>query len=157
MSFGATLARERSERQDVARWALAALATYLSMGGLTLDILGAAFLGYDVLYGPEARFEAVILRDRLAVAMRSRARDEAELRELSPNAPEERARGLRAEMQALAETSDETIAELRRCEKQALRARRQAMIGLLLLMAGFAGQGLGTFLATRGGSVQIAP
>lgn len=127
---------------------MATLTTWLSLGGLSLDFIGAAFLAYDVLYGPEARFQAAIRRDRLTVARGHRERLEQSLREPSepPYTPEnEHLR--REELRALTRAIDDTLAELKHWEKHEHRAVRKALLGLLLLMAGFACQGLGTVLS----------
>src|SRR5262245_21954348 len=108
----------------------AALHTYLSIAGLALDIAGAAFLAYDVLYGPEDRFQTVGRHNRLAVETRSRERRQAQLRALlrAPNAPEKKLRSLQARIRALTETCDKTRAELQHFQHHDLRARRIAVV-----------------------------
>lgn len=81
-----------------------------------MDLGGAALLAYDVLYGPRARFEASIRRAQLDRATLGGARTE----------------------------KDE--AELYYWEKHEHRAQRMALWGLILLMAGFVCQGVGTLL-----------
>lgn len=93
--------------------------TYSSIAGLALDFIGAALLAHDVLYGPEARFQASIRRDRLA------------------------RRG-----PALTTDADTpTVLELRFWEMHERRAQYYALLGLALLMAGFALQGVSTLLS----------
>ena len=127
---------------------MAALTTYLAIGGLTLDLVGAAFLAYDALYGPDARFQAAIRRDRLAITRASQERNQHSLRELSgsASAPGEKEQLLK-ESVALDATVKELIAQLRHWEKHEHRALRNALLGLLLLMAGFAFQGISTVLS----------
>jgi hypothetical protein len=80
--------------------------TYLSIVGLALDFVGAAFLAYDALYGPEARLQASIRRDRI---------------------------------------------------QHEHRVHRNAVVGLVLLMAGFACQGLANVLTLTITVVPIQP
>jgi hypothetical protein len=128
---------------------VAALTTCLSLGGLTLDFVGAGFLAYDVLYGPDARFQASIRRDRLALTRKSRERHERSIGELLESTDaSDKERLLRDEISELTDAIDETVAELRHWEKHEHRAQRNALLGLLLLMGGFASQGLATVLST---------
>ena len=128
---------------------MAALTTCLSLGGLMLDFVGAAFLAYDVLYGPEARFQAAIRRDRLALAKASRERHQRRISELVETTDtSDKGRLLRDEMSELSDTINETVVELRYWEKHEHRAQRNALLGLLLLMGGFASQGVATVLWT---------
>lgn len=94
----------------------------LNISGLVLDFVGAAFLAYDVVYGPDARFQAAIRRHRLALHAGS-------------------------EPPMTSEALAATVAELRHWERHERRAQRYALLGLLFLMAGFACQGLGTVLS----------
>ncbi len=128
---------------------MSALTTWLNLGGLALDLSGAAFLAYDVLHGPEARFQAAIRRDRLR-ASANRARERCGLQEPSQLAHtlEERRPG-REGLPAPAEAIDQTVAELRHWEKHEQRAQLHALLGLLLLMAGFLCQGVSTVLSDR--------
>jgi hypothetical protein len=124
---------------------VAALTTFLSLGGLTLDFVGAGLLAYDVLYGPDARFQASIRRDRLALARASRERHERRIGELVESIDtSDKQRLLHDEMSELTDVINETVAELGYWEKHEHRAQRNALLGLLLLMGGFASQGLAT-------------
>ena len=127
---------------------MAALTTCLSLGGLTLDFVGAGLLAYDVLYGPDARFQASIRRDRLALTRASRERHQRRIGELVESIDtSDKQRLLRDEMSELTDVINETVAELSYWEKHEHRAQRNALLGLLLLMGGFASQGLATVLS----------
>ncbi len=127
----------------------ATLATYLNLVGLGLDFAGAALLAYDALYGPEARLQASIRRNRLQHARDNHELYVRDIRELSQSlrAPEEKVRLLREQMPALSGAADELLAEVRYWEQHELRVHHNAVRGLLLLVLGFAFQGLASVLA----------
>lgn len=124
------------------------LAMYLNLIGLGLDFAGAALLAYDALYGPHARLQASIRRDRLQRARDNQERRAQDLRELSQavHAPDEQARLLREQVPALSGAADELLAEVRYWEQHELRVHHHAVRGLLLLVLGFAFQGLASVL-----------
>ena len=103
----------------------AALSFWLGIVGLGLDFTGAAFLAYDVLYGPKARLQVSIGRIELAHAKQNRERYDP------------------------TDEIDEISGELRYWEKHERRARLMAFSGLLMLMGGFACQAVGSVLAGR--------
>lgn len=120
----------------------------MSIAGLSLDFAGAGFLAYDVLYGPQARLQASLRRTRLALAEESRERHLRHLQELTetPNTSDERMRRVRDELPALTHAIHDVSAELKHWEKHELRAQKNALVGLLLLMAGFVAQAIGAIL-----------
>jgi hypothetical protein len=126
------------------------LSALLSVGGLSLDLAGAALLAYDALYGPAARTQASTRRVRLEIVRENHAQQERSLRALSRSAStsEETRERASAELAALATTLTETLAELRHWEKHELRAQRHAVFGLLLLLSGFACQAAGSVLTS---------
>jgi hypothetical protein len=117
---------------------------------LGLDFAGAAFLAYDVLYGPHARSQASIRRTRLAIATESQERCERSLRELSESSAssegDDRHR-LRQELSTLSRLNSEAAAELTHWERHEHRAQLNALLGLLFLMAGFACQAVGAVVS----------
>jgi len=126
-----------------------ALATWLSIGGLGLDFAGAAFLAYDVLYGPHARLQASNRRTRLAIARENQERYERSIRESSESRDTANACDtgqLHQELAALNQLIGETTAELKHWEWHEHRAHLNALLGLLLLMGGFGCQAVGALL-----------
>jgi hypothetical protein len=129
----------------------AALSFWLGIFGLGLDFVGAAFLAYDVLYGPKARLQVSIRRVQLAIARENQERLERSIRQssVSQGASEEAVQRLREELPALTDAVDEIGAGLRDWEGHERRARAKAFVGVLLLMAGFVCQAAGSVLAGR--------
>lgn len=114
------------------------LPTYLSIGGLTLDFFGAAFLAYDSIFGPKARREAAQRRDQLALASRT---------------PSPRERGTGASSSSVIEG---LLAEIEYWDRHERRAHVHGIIGLLLLMTGFLCQCLAALVAAiRSNSVTL--
>ena len=126
------------------------LSALLSIGGLSLDLAGAGLLAYDALYGPMARSQASTRRVRLEIVRENQARHERSVRELSASASTsaETLQRVSAELTALTKAVTETLAELRHWEKHELRAQRHAVLGLLMLMSGFACQAAGSLLTS---------
>jgi hypothetical protein len=129
------------------------LTSYLSIAGLGLDFFGAAFLAFDALIGAKARYQASMRRRRLAVARETHERHNRRLREVSQwpaaredESPSAKAHRLETEMQALTEAVRAAIAELKHREKHEERVHLHALVGMLLLMAGFACQGVSALL-----------
>jgi hypothetical protein len=117
------------------------------MGGLVLDFVGAAFFAYDGLYGPKARLQASNRRTRLAIARDGQQRTERSIQERSKSqnlGPDD---SLHFELLALTQVINETTAELHYWETHEQRAQRNAVIGLVCLIAGFAWQAAGAALA----------
>jgi hypothetical protein len=129
----------------------AALSFWLGICGLGLDFVGAAFLAYDVLYGPKARLQVSIRRVQLALAKENQERLERSIRTSSESRgrSEETVQRLREELPALTDAVDEIGAGLSDWEGHERRARVKAFTGLLLLMAGFACQAAGSVLSGR--------
>jgi uncharacterized protein YigA (DUF484 family) len=113
--------------------------------------VGAAFLAYDVLYGPKARLQVSIRRVQLTIAKENQERLERSIRKSSAlaGASEETVQRLREDLPALTDAVDEIGAGLRDWERHERRARSMAFVGLLLLMGGFACQAAGSFLLGR--------
>jgi hypothetical protein len=132
---------------------VAALATYLSIFGLALDFAGAAFLAYDALYGPLARVQASMRRERLARVRESQERSERRLREWAAqqHTPEKSVELLRTEVMGLTQVVSETVAELRHWERHDQRVHVNAVVGMLLLMGGFACQGIAALISALSG------
>lgn len=126
----------------------ATLSTLLGIAGLALDFIGAAFLAYDALYGPEARQQAALRRARLQIARENQEKQARGIQELSESlhTPEAKVRLLREQMPALTGAIDQLLAEVRHWEQHEQRVQRHALVGLLLLMAGFACQGLASVM-----------
>jgi hypothetical protein len=126
----------------------ATLSTLLSIAGLALDFIGAAFLAYDALYGAEARQQAALRRARLQIARENQETQARGIRELSEalHPPEAKVRLLREQVPALTGAIDQLVAEVRHWEQHEQRVQRNALVGLLLLMAGFACQGLASVM-----------
>jgi hypothetical protein len=127
------------------------LPTWFSICGLGLDFAGAAFLAYDVLYGPKVRRQVAMRRTELAVATQNKKQHERSIQTLSASRgnAEDSVQRLREELPALIDAVTESSAELSHWEKHARRAQQKAFVGLLLLMAGFACQATGIVLSGR--------
>jgi hypothetical protein len=127
------------------------LPTLFSICGLGLDFAGAAFLAYDVLYGPKVRRQVSMRRTELAMATQNQEQHKRSIQTLSASqgTSEGSVQRLREELPALTDAVAESSAELRHWEKHARRAQANAFVGLLLLMAGFACQATGIVLSGR--------
>jgi len=119
------------------------LATWLNIGGLGVDFVGAVLLAFDALYGPHARLEASERRTRLALANEKKERCEQRLLELSESPSDSKPDAmsdLQQVLSSLVRSIAATTAELRHWERHEHRSQRNAVHGIAFLIVGFAFQ-----------------
>lgn len=131
------------------RVVLMKLAAFLSILGLALDFFGAACLAYNVLFGKESQRQASARRKRLLAASERHERHDLIVRKLSQTSGslEERLQLLQQEVPMLNALVTETLQELRRLAEQEQRARVAVVMGMVLLVVGFACQGIGAIIS----------
>jgi hypothetical protein len=125
------------------------LATWLNIGGLGVDLIGAALLAYDALSGPRARLEASARRTWLAISIDKKEQCEAQLKELSEadnDSQSDAASRLHCALSSLTDAIEGISTEHKPWERSQHRAQPNAVAGIVFLLFGFACQAISSLL-----------
>jgi hypothetical protein len=116
-----------------------------SVVGLGLDIVGASFLAYDLIMKPGALFQAEVARKRLD-GIKDWHNNTSFIYDPEQHPPEERKKANQVrvkELNKIDRAKMQNIQKLKHYENHDDRSSKYAIIGLLLLVAGFCLQAIG--------------